>query len=98
MQINYQGRQIEATEMEVVTSQEPWREYRLTDGKVLCIKDVLVSVFKSVTETGSDGQPIYVTASQAIIKVRERGTQGAIFPGNAGRLIQLIIDISVGMC
>jgi len=71
MLINYQGRQIEATEMEVVTSQEPWREYRLTDGKVICIKDVLISVFKSVSEVGSDGQPFYVTNSQAIIKVRD---------------------------
>jgi hypothetical protein len=71
MQINYQGRLLEATEMEVITSLEPWREYRLSDGKVLCIKDVLITVYKSVSEKGADGQPFYVSTSQAIIHVKE---------------------------
>jgi len=39
MQIDYQGKKVEAKEVEPVTSKEDWNEYRLTNGKILMIKD-----------------------------------------------------------
>lgn len=70
MQINYQGKQIDVTEVEVITANEPWSEYRLSDGKVLCFKSVLISVFKSVTEKTPEGEFLYMTKNQNIVKVK----------------------------
>ena len=68
--INYQGKQIEATEIEVITANEPWSEYRLQDGKLLCVKNVLISVYKAVNEKTPDGKPLYMTKNQNIVKVK----------------------------
>lgn len=68
--INSQGRQVEVTEVEVVTANEPWSEYRLADGKVLSIKNVLISVHKAVTEKNQEGELFYITKNQNIVKVK----------------------------
>lgn len=68
--INYQDRQVEVTEVEVVTANEPWSEYRLADGKVLSIKNVLISVHKAVTEKNQEGELFYITKNQNIVKVK----------------------------
>jgi hypothetical protein len=70
MMINYQGKQIEVTEVEVVTANEPWSEYRLQDGKILSVKNVLISVYKAVNEKSPDGESLYVTKNQNIVKVK----------------------------
>ena len=52
--VQYQGKGIEATEVEVITANEPWSEYRLSDGKILSVKNVLISVFRAVDVKSPD--------------------------------------------
>ena len=50
MNIDYQGRKVEVKEVEPITSKEEWNEYRLTNGKVLMIKTVLIRALEAVSE------------------------------------------------
>ncbi len=68
--MNYQGRQIEVTEVEVVTANEPWSEYRLNDGKILSVKNVLISVYRADNEKNPDGESLYITKNHNIVKVK----------------------------
>ena len=71
MLLPFNGKQIEVEEVEVVTSNEPWTEYRLTDGTLISCKMVMVSIFKAVTEKSSDGNTLYVTSTHNIVKSRK---------------------------
>ena len=68
--INYQGRSIDAEEIDVLTSNEKWNEYQLADGAELATKTVLIRVFKAITEKSPDGEPIYIINSNPIVKVK----------------------------
>jgi hypothetical protein len=70
MKVTYQGKEIEVVEQEVVTVNEPWSEYRLTDGKILCVKNILISVYKAVDVKSPDGESLYITKNQNIVKVK----------------------------
>lgn len=68
--IKYQGRSVDTDEVDVVSSNEHWNEYQLADGTELAIKTVLIKVFKATTEKTQDGDPLYITNSQNIVKVK----------------------------
>ena len=68
--INYQGRSVDAQELDVVSSNERWNEYQLADGTELAIKLVLVKVFRAVNEKSPEGEPMYMVNSQNIVKVK----------------------------
>lgn len=70
MLINYQGRQIDVDEVEVLTETERWNEYQLSDGKVLSVKTVLVKVARANSEVDKDGNKLYVVNTQQIVKVK----------------------------
>lgn len=70
MKMQYQGRDVEVTEVEVVTASEPWSEYRLTDGRILSIKNVLIGAFKATSEKTPDGESLYLTRNHMVVKVR----------------------------
>lgn len=68
--IKYQGKDIEVQEIEVLTSQELWNEYQLSDGSVLSVKTVLVKVLKAKDTLNDQGEPLYMVNSQNIVKVK----------------------------
>jgi len=70
MKINYQGREVEANEVEVVSSNEHWNEYQLADGKVLLLKTVLVGVQRIEGVTNPDGSPTYQMQTHIVPRVR----------------------------
>ena len=70
MKMKYQGKDLEVNEVEVITANEPWSEYRLTDGRILSVKNVLISVYRAVNEKAPDGEPLYLTKNHNIVKVR----------------------------
>jgi len=70
LRIPFQGKDIEVQEVEVIASNEPWSEYQLADGKVLSSKTILISVFRAIEERGPDGEFIYITRTQNILKVK----------------------------
>ena len=71
MKIPYQGRQVDATEVEVLTSEEHWNEYQLADGKVLMFKEVLVSVFRVEGEKNPDGTQVYQFQTHKVVRLKE---------------------------
>ena len=70
MKVDFQGKQIEAIEIEVVRTNEPWTECQLADGKVLMFKDVVISVCKAVTETNPDGSPLYLFGTHRVVRIK----------------------------
>jgi len=78
MKVPYQGREVIAQEVDVLSASEPWCEYQLADGRVLSIKTVLISVSRAVTEKTPDGEPLYLTRTHQVVKVRgvERTEEG----------------------
>ncbi len=71
MKFNWQGKDIDVDEVEVLSCTEPWSQYQLSDGTVLSIKTVLVSVLKARKEKNSDGTTLYITKSSNILKSKE---------------------------
>lgn len=70
MKVNYQGNEVEATEVEVLSSDERWNQYQLADGKILLFKEVLVSVYKLVGVTNPDGTPAYQFQTHKVVRVK----------------------------
>jgi len=68
--VKYQGREVEATEVDVVSSDEKWNQYQLVDGKVLMFKEVLVSVFKLTNEVNPDGSSVYQFQTHKVVRVK----------------------------
>jgi hypothetical protein len=66
----YQGREVEVDEVEVLLSKEQWSEYQLADGKMLMLKTVLVGVQRIVGETAPDGAPLYQLQTHIVPRVK----------------------------
>lgn len=69
MEISYQGKKIEVDNMEPVTLSENWNSYRLSDGKVLRIKTVVINIMRSNEIKDQDGNSTYIVKSNNIIDV-----------------------------
>lgn len=61
--------QKEGTIIDVVESSEVWSSYKLEDGTVLKVKQVLVKVVK-LDEKDPTGKPIYLTEAQPIVSIQ----------------------------
>lgn len=70
MKVQYQGKEVEATEVEVLLNKEQWNEYQLSDGKVLLLKTVLVGIQRIEGLTNPDGTPIYQFQTHLVPRVR----------------------------
>lgn len=70
MKLKYQGREVEAIEVDVLLSNEKWNEYQLADGKVLMFKEVLVSVYKLEGELNLDGSPVYQFQTHKVVRIK----------------------------
>ena len=70
MKVQYQGRDVEVQEVDVLSVNEPWNEYQLADGTLLSVKTVLVSVSRALAEKTPDGEPLYLTRTHQIVKMK----------------------------
>ncbi len=70
MKVPYQGKEVEATEIEVIRTNEPWVECQLADGKVLMFRDVVVAVYKLVNDTNPDGSSIYSFNTHRVVRMK----------------------------
>ena len=57
------------SEVDVLEAKETWSEYRLSDGTLLRIKPVIISVSRAPGHT-PDGDPIYNMKSTLVTDVR----------------------------
>ena len=69
MKIKFQDREVEANEIQVLSSSEPWNEYQLVNGKILKIKFVAMAIYEAVSEKLPDGTPLYIITSQNIVRL-----------------------------
>jgi hypothetical protein len=67
---NYQGRQVEATEVDFITRKEDFNEYQLADGKVLRVKTVLTDVARIEGEKDTEGNPTYIIKTTNIPRIK----------------------------
>ncbi len=70
MNIEHQGKLVECSEIEPVTSKEDWNEYQLANGERLLLKLVLIRALRANDAKAPDGLPIYSVQTQVIVKVR----------------------------
>lgn len=70
MKVNYNDRQVDATEVEVLMTDEKWNTYQLADGKVLIFKEVLTSIVRLDDEKDKDGNPIYAFQTQRVVRIK----------------------------
>ena len=70
MKINYQGQDIEAAEIEVISGNECWNEFQLADGKMLRYKEVLISVYKIEGKLNPDGSQVYQFKTNKVVEIR----------------------------
>ena len=70
MKINYQGHEVDANEIDVVSSNEHWNEYQLADGKVLLLKTVLVGIQRIEGMTNPDGTPAYQMQTHLVPRIK----------------------------
>lgn len=69
VQINFGGRQVEATPVEVTQSSERWNEYLLEDGTVMKMKLVLKKVLRVDGEFDGEGNPVYIMQSTNVSSI-----------------------------
>ncbi len=60
IQVQFEGHQVPAEQLEFEIDKEPFSVYRLEDGAVLKIKTILGSAARLVDRYKPDGEPIYV--------------------------------------
>lgn len=70
MKVQFQGKEVEATEVEVLTKDEHFNTYQLADGHILMLEAVVTGVQKLDGITNPDGTPAYQFQTQVVSRVR----------------------------
>ncbi len=72
--INFQGREVDATEVEFQTRKEDWNEYQLMDGTVIKMKLVVSQIFRIDGRYDNEGNPTYQIKSTNVAAVTSPDT------------------------
>ena len=67
--INFQGQEVDATEVEFQTRKEDWSEYQLMDGSVVKMKLVVSDIFRLEGMYDQEGNPVYHIKSTNVAAV-----------------------------
>ena len=62
-----EGKLVDAEQIEILKAEEPWSAYSLADGTVLKVKFVMGTAYRIKGQCNQDGEPLYVTKSQAVV-------------------------------
>ncbi|MBM3175868.1 MAG: hypothetical protein FJZ93_09155 [Chloroflexi bacterium] len=68
--MNFQGKDVEATEVRFQIIREDWNEYQLMDGTVLKMKTVVGEVFRLEDVFDNEGNPVYQVKSNNLLIVK----------------------------
>lgn len=68
--MNFQGREVDATEVEFQTRKEDWNEYQLMDGTVIKMKLVVSEIFRIDGVYDNEGNPTYQIKSTNVVTTR----------------------------
>lgn len=68
--INFQGQEVDATEVDFQIRKEDWSEYQLMDGTVIKMKLVISEIFRIEGQWDNEGNPVYRIKSTNVPVVR----------------------------
>lgn len=68
--INFQGKEVDATEVEFQTRKEDWSEYQLMDGSVLKMKLVVGDILRIEGMYDEEGNPLYRVKSSNVVMIK----------------------------
>ena len=69
IKINYKGKEVDATPVEINQENSSWNTYLLEDQSVLKLKVVLTKVVRIDSEYDPEGNPVYLAQSTNIVRV-----------------------------
>jgi hypothetical protein len=69
MKITFNGKEVEATPVDILSSKEIWNEYQIRGGNTIRIKLIVTKILRIEGENGVDGKPIYQVRSQNVTDV-----------------------------
>jgi len=67
--MNFQGREVDATDVEFQTRKEDWNEYQLMDGTIIKMKLVVSQIFRIDGTYDNEGNPAYQIKSTNVAAV-----------------------------
>lgn len=70
MKVFWQGREVDAEEVDFLTRKEDWNEYQLVNGTVIRLKVVVTDIFRIPGETDQEGKQVYQVRSTHVVGVR----------------------------
>lgn len=70
MKVTFQGKEVEAIEIDVLTKDEHFNTYQLSDGNILSFEAVLTGIQKLESVTNPDGTPIYMFQTTNVTRVK----------------------------
>ena len=82
--VAYEGKMVDAEQLEFAAEQEPWAAYKLDDGTVAKFKHVLAKAYKLTNQFLPNGDPVYIFQAGAVASLevpenlRKRTEEGLI--------------------
>jgi len=65
--VEFKGEMVPALDLEFEAEKEPWCIYRLEDGTVLRVRQVLAKITRLTDRYKPDGEPIYTLVGSVIV-------------------------------
>lgn len=68
--VNFQGREVDATEIDFQIRKEDWNEYQLMDGTIIKMKLVISEIFRITDLYDNEGNPVYQIKSTNVAAIK----------------------------
>lgn len=69
VQANFEGKLVDAIELDFKTKKEEWNEYEVTDGTTIRVKLVTSNIVRVQNRYDNEGNPIYLVKSSNVVGV-----------------------------
>ncbi|MHC4197699.1 MAG: hypothetical protein ACYSRP_07295 [Planctomycetota bacterium] len=69
VKVNYSGKMVDGTPVEIDTTLEQWNEYHLKDKSYIKLKAVVTEIVRIDGEYDKDGNPVYVVKSSQVAAI-----------------------------
>lgn len=70
MKAMFQGKEVETIEVDVLTKDEHFNTYQLSDGNILMFEEVLTGIQRLEGMFNPDGAPIYQFQTSKVVRVK----------------------------
>lgn len=69
VQANFEGKLVDAIELDFQTKKEEWNEYEVADGTTIRVKLVTSNIVRVQNRYDNEGNPIYLVKSSNVVGV-----------------------------